>query len=154
MNPIREIIAKTAWWAPVAVLILHKLVMWLGLRGQTDWLLHSAGGLAITLFIWTLIPLLGRWIGSVSIAWRFLITFLGGCSVALIWDLAEFASDEILGTDVQHSLRETMLDLTNGVAGVAAMTIVLAVREFGCARKKPAEQGADDQAAAVVDSKS
>ena len=85
--------------------------MWVALRGQTDWFLHFSGGLAITLFIWTMIPILGRFVGTLSTAWRFLVAFLSGCAVALFWDLAEFASDRILGTDVQHSLEETMLDL-------------------------------------------
>ncbi len=122
---IRDILTKTAWWAPVAVLILHKLVMWLGLRSRTDGLLHFTGGLAITFFIWTLIPVLERWLGTVSISWRFLMTFCAGCTVALGWDLAEFGSDALFGTDVQHSLRETMLDLVNGTAGVTTMIAVL-----------------------------
>lgn len=122
---IRAILTKTAWWAPVAVLLLHKVVMWLGLRSRTDGLLHFAGGLAVTFFIWTLIPVVERWLGTLSISWRFLMTFCAGCTVALGWDLAEFGSDALLGTDIQHSLRETMLDLVYGAAGVVVMIAVL-----------------------------
>lgn len=127
---INDLIRKTAWWAPLGVLILHKVVMWLGIRGQTDWLLHFTGGLAITLFIWTLIPIMESWLGSVQHGWRILLTFLGGCTVALFWDLAEFTSDQVLGTDIQHSLQETMLDLANGVAGVTVGTIAIILKHW------------------------
>lgn len=125
MNPIRDILTRTAWWAPCGVLLLHKIVMWCGLRGKSDWLLHLTGGLAITLFIWTLIPLLGSRLGTLSPFWRLLTAFSGGCTAALVWELSEFASDEILGTDIQHSLRETMLDLTYGFAGALAVLVLL-----------------------------
>jgi hypothetical protein len=109
------------------VLLLHKAVMLAGLRGKTDWLLHLTGGIAIAYFLWTCIPVLEPWFGKLSRVWRLLITLCAGCTVALIWDLAEFASDEILGTDVQHSLRETMLDLTWGALGVTAVIAALAI---------------------------
>ena len=70
MISVRDIVTRTAWWAPASVLALHKLVMWFGLRGQTDWLLHFTGGLAITLFIWTLIPLFEKSQGTVPPTWR------------------------------------------------------------------------------------
>ncbi|MCB1237940.1 MAG: hypothetical protein KDM91_22935 [Verrucomicrobiae bacterium] len=148
MSPVREILTKTAWWAPAGVLLLHKLVMWAGLRGRTDGLLHFAGGLAIAAFIWTLVPVFGRFLGAVSPAWRMSITFFAGCSVALAWDLAEFASDEIFATEIQQSLRETMLDLANGAAGVATATFFLMVAAFAAARGSAAEpDGADPDSA-------
>lgn len=131
MTRFSSVVTSTAWWAPLAVLLLHKLVMVLGLRAQTDWLLHFTGGLAITFFIWSIVPFLAEWLGSISMQWRFLIALLGGCSVALLWDLAEFGSDELLHTHIQHSLKETMLDLTCGLAGAttaAAALILFCIR--------------------------
>ncbi len=120
-----RLLRETAWWAPAAVLVRHKLVMRLGLRGQSDGLLHFCGGAAICYFLWTLLPLAAGWLGALSGGWRLALAMTGGWTVALGWDLAEFASDELLGTDVQHSLRETMLDLAYGSAGVLVVAAVL-----------------------------
>lgn len=124
---IRDTFRTTAWWAPAAVLILHEVVAQLGLRREADWLMHFSGGLAISYFLWTAIPLLARWLGPVTTAWRFVLTFTCGCTAALIWDLAEFASDQTRGTHIQQSLKETMLDFTNGFAGISLTTCLLLV---------------------------
>jgi hypothetical protein len=130
MQVIRNLLTKTAWWAPVAVLMLHKAVMGVGYRRQTDCLLHFTGGLAITLFIWTLVPVIERLIGALPTIWRFLTTFCGGCTAALFWDFAEFGSDEIFGTNIQQSLKETMFDLVSGASGVTAMIVILLIAAF------------------------
>ena len=49
--------------------------------------------------------------------------------MAVGWELIEFASDSILGTHVQKSLRETMLDLVFGMFGAVSAVGLLAVSE-------------------------
>ena len=111
-------------WAPLSVLVLHQICTKAGWRSHSDWPLHFLGGLAIAIFLHHLISA----VDSSASKWLHLAqTFCAAATVALFWDLAEFASDEILGTEIQHSLRETMLDLCFGVAGAAVCCVGLLV---------------------------
>ena len=128
MQNIKRITTQTAWWAAAAVLYLHQLVQILDLRSQTDSLTHFLGGLAITAFIWTLCPLFTYLLGPLFFSWRIIVTFGGGCSAALIWELAEFASDQFLNTSIQHTIEETMTDLVAGFAGCCLACLAVATR--------------------------
>ncbi len=123
-------------WAPILVLILHKIVMVLGVRSQSDWLMHYLGGLAITYFCYRIILLHKKKIGSLNKFVLYSYSFCSGCTIALFWDLFEFASDQILGTDIQHSLIETMFDLTYGVLGAITVLLFLCLKELKMKLKK------------------
>lgn len=127
MQFLFRFLKTTAWWAPVAVLILHKLVGIAGLRTQADWLMHFSGGLAITIFLWSFVPIVEEWLGKISRGWRLLAAFAGGCSTAAIWEIKEFASDQMWGTEIQKSLVETMLDLSFSVGGAAVVVLGLVI---------------------------
>jgi hypothetical protein len=55
------------------------------------------------------------------------LVFTTSCTVAVFWEFAEFASDRFLGTSVQQSVTETMLDLAFGVVGASTTLAVMAV---------------------------
>jgi hypothetical protein len=47
------------------------------------------------------------------------LAFALACTVALAWELAEFAIDQLAGTRLQEDLAETMSDLLFAVCGAA-----------------------------------
>lgn len=124
------IVISGGGWAPISVLILHKLVMVFGVRSQSDSLLHYSGGLAITYFSYRMILIHQKLIGSLGKFVLYSYSFACGCTVALFWDLFEFASDYIFHTDIQHSLHETMCDLTYGVLGAISIMMILCINEL------------------------
>lgn len=119
--------------------MLHQIVGKAGLRAQFDWLLHFLGGASIALFLYQLVAIFRHRFGLLTRSGHYLFTFALACTVALFWELSEFASDVFLATDVQHSLRETMLDLVYGVVG-AALCVTL-VAGLGAITKKPGAPG-------------
>ena len=145
MIPLCRTLAKFAWatgaWAPACVLILHKFLSIRGYQNQIDWWNHYSGGLAFSFFVWKSFPIFGRWLGTVTPIGKIAITFLAGCSAALCWDIVEFLSDLILGTDIQKSISETMMDLLNGFLGCSTTTVILCFLLFR-ARARLARQNA------------
>lgn len=93
------------------------MVYWLKIREQCDWLMHYSGGLAITFFFWKLLGAYGHFFGQLNVLGRRAFSFALGCTMAVFWEIAEFGSDKIYGTHIQHWIGETMMDLVNGVAG-------------------------------------
>jgi hypothetical protein len=99
--------------------VLHQVVGKVGSRAQFDWLLHFLGGAAAALLFYQTLAIFRHRLGPLTRAGRGLFTFALACTVALFWELSEFASDVFLATHVQNSLPETMLDLIYGVVGAA-----------------------------------
>jgi len=133
MPKIIRLLRATGIWAPVAVLIFHEFVSVKGYRSQIDWINHFSGGLAFSYFAWKNIPFVTRWTGNPTLTGRLAVTFLAGCSAAICWEIAEFSSDTFLGTHIQQSLQETMVDEINGVLGTIT-TSFLGIRE--CRRQR------------------
>jgi hypothetical protein len=80
-----------------------------------DWpLLFS---LAIAQF-WPARPLVGK----IGLSARLLLAMCAGCTLGVMWEIIEFTSDLWLGTHIQHSIRETILDLLRDVTG--GLTVV------------------------------
>lgn len=125
---------KCGGWAVVLVFCLHRGVMLAGVREAADALMHGVGGMAICYVCFRVSGEAQAWFGALSLAMRTWLGFSGGCTAALLWELGEFASDSILGTHVQKSLSETMLDLAHGTLGVATVAGLL----FGVNWKKRA----------------
>lgn len=123
---ILQFFLRDGAWAPVLVLVMHRAVYWLGIRQQCDWLMHYSGGVAITFFFWRLLLQYGERFGSLNVIGRRVFAFALGCTMAVFWELAEFASDKLWGTRIQHHIHETMMDLVNGVCG-ACTTVALII---------------------------
>jgi hypothetical protein len=62
----------------------------------------------------------GRLLGELRPGGRYLLAFTAACSTALAWEIAEFMSDQLLGTALQEGNLDTMSDLMLGLAGAAA----------------------------------
>ncbi len=114
-------------WAPICVVVLFLLSVEEGVAGRFDHLTHGSGGAAIAFFFWRsfgLVPYLARGMSDLV---RYLFAFTSACAVAVFWELAEFFADRWLGTALQHSVEESMLDLLSGVVGAAVVLILVGV---------------------------
>jgi hypothetical protein len=112
-------------WAPLLVLVLHRLVYLFGVRQYFDWLMHCSGGLAITFFCWKLLLRYGTVFGALNIMGRRCLAFTMGCTIGMVWELLEYASDVVRGTRIQHSVSETMMDMVNDICGAATAMVLI-----------------------------
>jgi hypothetical protein len=76
------------------------------------------------------IPAFVRWTGAPTAFGKLGCEFLAGCTAAVLWEIGEFFSDLILGTRIQHSIEETMMDQVNGVLGTITTICILGLMEF------------------------
>ncbi|MGV3662468.1 MAG: hypothetical protein ACO1TE_19950 [Prosthecobacter sp.] len=122
-----------AGWAPVAVLIFHRLIYFTPYRQPLDFVMHYSGGVAIAFFLWRALDCFAPWFGTLTSFARYLFTFALACTVGLFWEFAELASDVFRHTHIQHSIHETMRDLIADATGaLTTLTLVFLVR---CVRK-------------------
>jgi hypothetical protein len=110
---------REALWAPAAVVLMAFV---LGRLPSVDlwWLMHVAGGAAVSFCYLRLTALVGWRYGLGHPGVRYLVAFALACSTALAWELGEFAVDETTGSDLQEGLMDTMSDLMLSVCGAAA----------------------------------
>ncbi|VGO19848.1 hypothetical protein [Pontiella sulfatireligans] len=141
MKKLLKLFFQTGSWTLAAVLIMHAVVRFTGYREQLDWLMHYSGGLAIAVFMYCTIALSKKWLGDLSKMGHLLFAFCAGCAVALFWDIGEFASDQILGTHVQDSLHETMMDLVYGALGVCTVIAIQGCRLLLSTPTAPSRRG-------------
>lgn len=114
-------------WAPLAVVLLHVVLAEFGLTHRFDHLLHFLGGASVAYFLHGILLWFGPRVGLGPQWISYLVAFTGACTVAVFWEFGEAASDHWLGTHVQQSLIETMLDLFCGVLGAMLITALRAV---------------------------
>lgn len=113
-----------AGWAPVAVLIFHRIIYFTPYRQPLDFVMHYSGGVAIAYFLWHALDCFASWLGALTAFARYLFTFALACTVGLFWEFMELAMDVIYHTHIQHSVHETMRDLIADATG-ALTTLVL-----------------------------
>lgn len=116
--------ARKAAWAPVVVLVVHRIVGKTPWRQDLDFAMHFSGGMAAAYGAWHALSCFERWLGSLTLIGRLLFSFALACVVGLFWEFAELASDVFRGTHIQHSVRETMRDLIADACG-AVVTLSL-----------------------------
>lgn len=129
-------------WAPLAVVVVHLVLAQYGLTQRFDHLLHFLGGASMAYFLFVLVGLLPSLFGGVPRWIRYLLAFTASCTVAVFWEFAEFTSDRFMGTSIQQSVPETVLDLAFGVAG-ALSTLVVIIGFSGLARPSTREARLD-----------
>ena len=116
-------------WAPVGVLVLHFVLAALfGHRRELDPVFHFLGGAAGAYF---LLRMLDGYPERLPRAWarngsRTIVFAMIG--VALLWELAEFGSDRVLGSHIQQGPLDTWSDVALGAAGAVAAVWVETVR--------------------------
>lgn len=113
-------------WAPLGVVVLHLGLAEFGLTQNFDQHLHFLGGAALAYFVQGLLARLHSNGVTVSGWIQYLLAFTAACTVALLWEFWEFASDRWLGTMLQKSLHDTNLDLVLGSLGAIAALVLIA----------------------------
>lgn len=127
-------------WAPALVVGLHVVAM-VGFDAyrRLPWLdivMHFIGGAAIALFL-ARASVNGSRFGFLGPFHRATHVLLAGsltCVAAVVWEWAEFAVDQALGTSHQPGVGDTMADLMLGCAGGAAF--LLAESSFRARNRK------------------
>jgi|CXWL01.1.fsa_nt_gi hypothetical protein len=116
-------------WAPPAVFLGHALAAALfGHEPYVDTASHFLGGAAMAHFLDRLPRLAPARLGSPSPFLRRFAVVGGATIVALLWELAELASDLFLGTRIQLSAANTLRDLTLGLAGAICVATLFPER--------------------------
>ena len=117
---------REAGWAPAAVFAAHVVASrLLGLYGaypSLDVPMHVFGGVAIAHFLWRSAALASEagLLGSPNRTGLLAIVLGTTCAAAVGWEVAEFLSDQWLGTSAQLGLEDTLGDLLLRIAGGAA----------------------------------
>ncbi len=132
MKPLFQLILR-AGWAPVAVLIFHRVVFNTPWRQPLDFAMHYSGGVAISFFLWHALDCFASWFGTLTPFARYVFTFALACTVGLFWEFAELFSDVVYHTRIQHSIHETMRDLIADATG--ALTTLAGLFIVRCVRK-------------------
>jgi hypothetical protein len=126
-----------AGWAPVAVLILHAIVVRTSYRQQLDFAMHFSGGAAMAYFLFEAQHYFQKQLGDPTPFGRYLFAFGLACTVGVFWEFFEFFSDTYLHSHIQQSLQETMSDLiADAVGAVAALVGVCSIRFFTKSRSR------------------
>ncbi|MBE2284199.1 MAG: hypothetical protein IAE77_12150 [Prosthecobacter sp.] len=134
MTPLIRLMLR-AGWAPVAVLIFHRVIFNTPWRQPLDFVMHYSGGVAISYFLWHALDCFASWFGTLTAFARYLFTFALACTVGLFWEFAELLSDVVYHTHIQHSIHETMRDLIADATG--AMTTLALVFGARCFARRP-----------------
>ncbi len=113
------------WWFHAAYglllfcsLFLGTVLGMYGIWHPWDKLLHGLSGVIVGILGVILINKINSTLSISLPTWlQVVFILMFGISIAFLWEVAEFASDEIVGTRSQHSNADTMLDMIYGVLG-------------------------------------
>ncbi len=130
MTPFLRLMLRAAW-APLLVLVFHRVIFNTPWRQPLDFVMHYSGGVAISFFFWHMLDCFTHWFGQLTPSARYLFTFTLACTTGLFWEFMELASDVFRHTHIQHSIHETMRDLIADATGaLTTLTLVFVVRCF------------------------
>src|SRR5262245_21105424 len=111
-------ILREAAWAPAIVLVFHTIAgHFFGHEPVVDPISHFTGGMAAAFFFRRAAQIASGALGDLTEAGLDLLSFALTCSIAVFWEIGEFASDRILGSHAQRGLGNTMRDLICGISG-------------------------------------
>lgn len=123
-----------AGWAPVAVLIFHRIIYYTPYRQPLDFVMHYSGGVAIAYLIWHALDCFASWFGTLTPFAKHVFTFAMACTVGLFWEFMELGMDVVYRTRIQHSIHETLRDLIADATG--ALTTLALLFLASCFRKR------------------
>src|SRR4051812_20035384 len=111
-------ILREAAWAPASVLVFHSVGgHFFGHEPVVDPISHFTGEIAAAFFFRRAASLAPDRIGRLTVGGLDALAFSLTCSIAVFWEIGEFASDKIFGGNVQRGLDNTMRDLICGISG-------------------------------------
>lgn len=134
-NIALKILTTGGGWLPLLVFTVHAFLSQVldlyELWPPTDIPMHFSGGVAIAVFISRSFQLLPRPAAKRSRVVLLELLLIGSltATAAVFWEFAEFSVDQILGTNVQLGLANTMKDLAMGILG-AILIILIRVRQL------------------------
>ncbi|OGA30506.1 MAG: hypothetical protein A3I01_19815 [Betaproteobacteria bacterium RIFCSPLOWO2_02_FULL_65_24] len=117
---------REAAWPPVAVLVLFAILLETPDNLEPFWQLHFLGGAAMAFFFFQAVRIAAAWLGTLRPIGHYLLAFALACVVALIWEIGEFAADQLWGMLLQKNLEETMGDLVFAALGALSALVLLA----------------------------
>jgi hypothetical protein len=115
------------FWAPILVFTFHLFVFRvLSAYIILPWLdipMHYIGGfsMAYALFLGLTFLQDRTMISRLDKGIELILVFTLVATIAVFWEFGEFSIDQILGTNVQVSLQNTMQDLFMGLLGVSSL---------------------------------
>lgn len=116
------------FWPPIVVLTVHVFISHgIHLYTLLPWIdipMHYLGGLSVGYSLFRALTVLQEHhiISPLDKVIALLLTFALVATIAVFWEFAEFSMDQLLKTNVQISLQNTMQDLFMGILG--AVTVV------------------------------
>lgn len=115
------------FWFPLCVFLLHIFLS----RGLQFYILvpwidipmHYLGGLSMAYSMFLSLAFLKKEgiITPLNSIIELTLTFTLVATIAVFWEFAEFSMDQLIGTNVQISLQNTMQDLFIGILGASTM---------------------------------
>ena len=118
-------LARDVLWAPATVVIMHSIAGALfGHEPYVDPVMHFSGGVAVAYASRHAVVIGTDVFGRLTPLAADLFAFGATSAAAVLWEIAEFASDQLVHTRVQLGLGNTMRDLIVGLTGAAVFLIV------------------------------
>ena len=126
--PLARRLTREVLWAPAGVVLLHWTAGALfGHEPYVDPVMHFSGGVAVAYASRHAVTVGIDVFGRLTPLAADLCAFGATSAAAVLWEIGEYASDQLIHTNVQLSLDNTMRDLILGVSGAA---VFLLVRRF------------------------
>jgi hypothetical protein len=126
-------------WAPLLVFLIHviasRVFQAYQVLPKTDIPMHVAGGLAMAFFVSRCFRALPREVVRSSRLVVLEVVLVGSLttSAAVVWELAEFSLDQLVGSHFQVGLANTMQDMALGMLG-AGVFIAARARQLRAGR--------------------
>lgn len=109
---------RNGLWAPLVVIVLHYIAGGIfGHEPYVDPIMHFSGGAAAAFFFWQAATCSKGILGNLTPLALALLAFGLASAAAVGWEIAEFASDVFLRTNIQRDIANTMRDLILGLLG-------------------------------------
>ena len=107
-------------WAPMGVVALHSgAAAIFGHQREYDPAFHFAGGAAGAYCLWRALQVFHTAFGRLAGFNPVLVVMTVMVTVTCVWEVAEFASDRVLGTHVQLGRADTAMDIALGIVGAS-----------------------------------
>jgi hypothetical protein len=140
---------RKAAWAPLLVFSLVVVAEWI-FHAYTrfpslDIPTHFFGGIAVTYFFWCASANTQPVADHLPNVSQAVLAFGCTASTTILWEIFEFLSDRLLGTHMQHGLRDTLSDVFFGLAGGVAYLVLrrsFAAPSSAHASPEPPDEGA------------
>lgn len=115
---------REAAWAPLLVFCLVVVAVRIfDAYTRLPWLdvpTHFLGGIAVTYFFWFAFANARSVAGHLPNLRPAVLAFGCTAGTAILWEILEFSSDRLLGTQLQHGVGDTVSDIVFGLAGGVA----------------------------------